>query len=232
MFWALVKKQLAEIWSKNRKTKNGKKPRSSGVTIALFSVLFFFLAVMFFFMSMGLFFALGEVGLESLYFCLVSVLAVALGVFGSVFNTYSSLYLARDNESLLAMPIPPIYIIASRLVSVYAMGLLYEALVIVPAVAVWLIFGSPSALSVVFSILLIPLLGFLILALTCVLGFVVAVISSHLKNKSIITVIISLVLLGGYYYLCTAEPSAIIVNSSIGTASPTAARPNRYRGIA
>lgn len=114
MFWALVKKQLAEIWSKNRKTKNGKKPRSSGVTIALFSVLFFFLAVMFFFMSMGLFFALGEVGLESLYFCLVSVLAVALGVFGSVFNTYSSLYLARDNESLLAMPIPPIYIIASR----------------------------------------------------------------------------------------------------------------------
>ena len=117
MFWALVKKQLAEIWSKNRKTKNGKKPRSSGVTIALFSVLFFFLAVMFFFMSMGLFFALGEVGLESLYFCLVSVLAVALGVFGSVFNTYSSLYLARDNESLLAMPIPPIYIIASRLVS-------------------------------------------------------------------------------------------------------------------
>ena len=139
MFWALVKKQLAEIWSKNRKTKNGKKPRSSGVTIALFSVLFFFLAVMFFFMSMGLFFALGEVGLESLYFCLVSVLAVALGVFGSVFNTYSSLYLARDNESLLAMPIPPIYIIASRLVSVYAMGLLYEALVIVPAVAVWLL---------------------------------------------------------------------------------------------
>ncbi len=162
-----------------------------------------FFAIMFFFMSMGLFFALGEVGLESLYFCLVSVLAVALGVFGSVFNTYSSLYLARDNESLLAMPIPPIYIIASRLVSVYAMGLLYEALVIVPAVAVWLIFGSPSALSVVFSILLIPLLGFLILALTCVLGFVVAAISSHLKNKSIITVIISLVLLGGYYYLCT-----------------------------
>ena len=150
MFWALVKKQLAEIWSKNRKTKNGKKPRNSGATIALFSVLFFFLAVMFFFMSMGLFFALGEVGLESLYFCLVSVLAVALGVFGSVFNTYSSLYLARDNESLLAMPIPPIYIIASRLVSVYAMGLLYEALVIVPAVAVWLIFGSPSALSVGF----------------------------------------------------------------------------------
>ena len=43
MFWALVKKQLAEIWSKNRKTKNGKKPRSSGVTIALFSVLFFFI---------------------------------------------------------------------------------------------------------------------------------------------------------------------------------------------
>lgn len=226
MFWALVKKQLAEIWSKNRKTKNGKKPRSSGATIALFSVLFFLLAVMFFFMSMGLFFALGEVGLESLYFCLVSVLAVAIGVFGSVFNTYSSLYLARDNESLLAMPIPPIFIIASRLVSVYAMGLLYEALVIVPAVAVWLIFGSPSVLSVIFSILLIPLLGFLILALTCVLGFVVAVISSHLKNKSIITVIISLVLLGGYYYLCSQMSS--IMESVIANSESVAAAMRSY----
>ena len=127
------------------------------------------------------------------------------------------------------MPIPPIYIIASRLVSVYAMGLLYEALVIVPAVAVWLIFGSPSALSVVFSILLIPLLGFLILALTCVLGFVVAVISSHLKNKSIITVIISLVLLGGYYYLCTQMSSimeTVIANSeSVAVAMRSYAMP-------
>lgn len=226
MFWALVKKQLAEIWSKNRQVKNGKKQRSPAAAIVLFSVLFVALAATFFFVCMGLLTALGEFGLESLYFCLASVLAVALGVFGSVFNTYSSLYLARDNESLLAMPIPPIYIIASRLVSVYAMGLLYEAIVMLPAVAVWIIFGSPSALSIVFSLLLIPLLGFLILALTCVLGFLVAIIASRLKNKSMITVIISLVLLGGYYYLCSQMSS--IMDSIIENSATVAAAMRSY----
>ena len=34
------------------------------------------------------------------------MLAIVLGAFGSVFNTYSSLYLAKDNDLLLSMPIP------------------------------------------------------------------------------------------------------------------------------
>lgn len=236
MFWALIKKQLSEIWSKNRKTKNGKKTGSRVGTVVLFSVLFFFLALMFFAMCTGLLIALYGAGLDWLYFCIVAVLALALGVFGSVFNTYSSLYLARDNEALLSMPIPPMYIVASRLVGVYAMGLLYEGLVMVPAVIAWCIFGSPGVLSVVFSVLLIPILGFLVLALTCLLGFVVAVISSHLKNKSMITVIISLVFLFGYYYLCTQMSSimeSLIVNSeAVGNAIRSYAMPIYEFGLA
>ena len=35
---------------------------------------------------------------------LMGLLAVFLGAFGSVFNTYSGLYLAKDNDLLLSMP--------------------------------------------------------------------------------------------------------------------------------
>ena len=44
-------------------------------------------------------------------------LPVFLGAFGSVFNTYSSLYLAKDNDLLLSLPIPLRVIMASRLVT-------------------------------------------------------------------------------------------------------------------
>ena len=58
-----------------------------------------------------------------LYFALMGLLAVLLGAFGSVFNTYSGLYLAKDNDLLLSMPIPVNTLMASRLLSVYLMGL-------------------------------------------------------------------------------------------------------------
>ena len=55
-----------------------------------------------------------------------------LGAFGSVFNTYSGLYLAKDNDLLLSLPIPVRALMASRLLGVYLMGLMYSAVVILP----------------------------------------------------------------------------------------------------
>ena len=56
-------------------------------------------------------------GMGWLYFALMGLMAMFLGAFGSVFNTYSSLYLAKDNDLLLSLPIPVRIIMASRLVS-------------------------------------------------------------------------------------------------------------------
>ena len=75
----------------------------------------------------------------------MGLLAVLLGAFGSVFNTYSGLYLAKDNDLLLSLPIPVRTVIASRLLGVYLMGLMYSAVVSVPAVIVYWIVGGFSA---------------------------------------------------------------------------------------
>ena len=45
-------------------------------------------------------------GLGWLYFAMMGLIAVLLGAFGSVFTTYSTLYLAKDNDLLLSLPIP------------------------------------------------------------------------------------------------------------------------------
>ena len=68
---------------------------------------------------------------------IMGLMAVFLGAFGSVFNTYSGLYLAKDNDLLLSMPIPVRIIMASRLLSVYLMGLMYSGVVILPAIIVY-----------------------------------------------------------------------------------------------
>lgn len=204
MLKTLVKKQLMEIfrsWFYNSK-KNKKR---SAETVIAFAVLFVLLMAgvmggMFALLSLVMCETLAEVGMSWFYFALMSLLAVLLGAFGSVFNTYSSLYLAKDNDLLLSMPIPVRTIMASRLLGVYLMGLMYSGVVILPAVIVYWIMISASAAAIAGGVLLVALISLFVLTLSCALGWVVAKISLKLKNKSFITVFVSLVFLGAYYF--------------------------------
>ena len=107
----------------------------------------------------------------------IGLVVVLLGVFGSVFNTYSSLYLSKDNDLLLSLPIPTDCIIVSRLLSVYLMGLMYSGVVMLPAIIVYWIFGEFTLGSVLGSLLLLLSLSLLVLVLSCLLGWLVAKIS-------------------------------------------------------
>ena len=202
MVKALLKKQFLELnasYFQDRKT--GKMRSKTGIILYTVLIAFVFLSLGATFLGVAGLFASSFVGteLEWLYFAIMGLLAMALGIFGSVFNTYSHLYLAKDNELLLAMPIPPSKILLSRMVGVFAMGLLYEALIMVPTVIMYWVFAKLTVLNILFPILLVFILGFFIMVLTCFFGWLVALISSKLKNKSFITVLISLAFIVVYY---------------------------------
>ena len=74
-----------------------------------------------------------------------------------------------------------------------------------------------TARVVVCSIFGIVIVTLLIFILSCALGFVVAKISSRLKNRSFITVILSLVFFGAYYFVYFKANTLItkMVNNSV-----------------
>lgn len=203
MLKVLVKKQLTEIFRSYFYNPKTNKARSKAA-IAGYIILFVVLMVgivggMFTALSLGLCGPLHTADLDWLYFALMGLLATLLGAFGSVFNTYSGLYLAKDNDLLLSMPIPVGTLMAARLLSVYLMGLMYSAVVIVPAVIVYWVVTPVTVGAVCGGVLLVLLLSLFVLTLSCALGWLVAKISLKLKNKSFITVIVSLAFIGGYY---------------------------------
>lgn len=200
---ALFKKQMMEVFSwvfKERKT--GKLRTRSGAIVCglLYLLLFAFVGLIFLFLAMAVSQLITTDGVQWLYWGIMGSVAVFLGVFGSVFNTYSSLYQAKDNDLLLSMPIPVHSIMIARLSGVYAMGLLYELIVIIPALIVWFIHTRFTLLGTIFTLLIPFVLSFFVLVLSCILGWVVALIARRLKSKNFITVIVSLVFLGAYYY--------------------------------
>lgn len=205
---ALLRKQLLEVFSwvyQNNKTGKHRSARGIIGYVLLYVVLFGYLGVIFGFCGVVLCQPLCQVGMGWLYWCLMGLLALVFGVFGSVFNTYGTLYRAKDNDLLLSMPVPVSRILLVRLSGVYAMGLMYELIVMLPALVVWF-WKGPGSLGA----LLIPvLLSVQILVLSAALGWVVAQISGRLKHKSILTVLISLVFLAVYFLLCGQASEAV-----------------------
>ncbi len=191
MVWLLVKKQLAEIFRKYSYNPKTGKARSNASRV-LMMVLFAFLMIV---IMGGIFGAssyfigssLIPLGLGWLYFVLFIGISVLLGSFGSVFNTYASLYLSKDNDLLLSMPIPVRSIMTARLMSVYLMGLMYSGVVLLPAVVVYWYVKGPTVMNVLGGLLLLALISIFVLTLSCFFGWIVAKLSQKLKNKGVLS---------------------------------------------
>ena len=203
MLKALLKKQFREMWQAffyNR--KKGVSRSKSGIVgyAILYAAIFFMLFAMFFGLATGLSpLLVPEVGLPSLYFSIVSLITILFGVFGSVFSTYSMLYLAKDNDALLSMPIPPSYLLFSRMVVVYFMGAIYCLPVWAPAMIVYLFSLGFSLVPFLCQLAMLLLLSTFVCFLSALLGFLVALIASRLKNKSILVALLSLGFIALYY---------------------------------
>ena len=197
----LLKKQMLEVFSwlyrDNKKGTNRSKSGIIGYSV-LYLCLFAVVGVIFF-MTAYTMAPLITMGFGWLYFAIMGLITICMGVVGSVFNTYASLYLAKDNDLLLSMPIPSRRIIFVRLFGVFIMGLLYELIALVPTLIVW--FMNVEFGPAVFFCTLITsaMISLFVLVLSAVLGWVVALISGKMRRKNITTVLLSLVFLVAYF---------------------------------
>ena len=221
MIRLLVKKQMAEMFRGYYFNQKKNQKRSRGGVIALFLMFILLMAGvlggLFSYLAYNLV-PMAQAGNGWFYYFILGGLAVFMGVFGSVFNTYSALYLGKDNAQLLCLPIPVGAILASRVLSVYLMGLLYSAVAAIPAVIVYLVCAGFSLRALIGGILWVLLISVIVLILSCILGYAVAKASLKLKNRSFTKVGISLLSLAAYYffYFRTSEViNTVVVNAAV-----------------
>lgn len=213
MLKLLLKKQLLEIFQVYfyDAKKNKVRSRTSTVMYFVWFILLVFglLGGIFTFLAVKLCTPLITVGMDWMYFALMGLIAMLLGAFGSVFNTYAGLYLPKDNDLLLSMPIPVSTLVGARLFGVYLMGLLYSVVVILPAIIVYWGIAGVTLPVVLGGFLMTLLISVFVLIISCVLGWMVAKISQKLKHKSLITVLVSLAVIGIYYFVYFKAQSLI-----------------------
>lgn len=221
MFAALVKTRF--LWMYAAMFKGSRISKKRGpifkILIALFAAycigaLLFMLGMLFY----GLCNPLCSAGLSWLYFTIEGIFCFALCFIGSVYATQNQIYNARDNELLLSMPVPPAYILGSRMVLLFALNFIYGSLVAIPAGVVYIMQFGATVIGVLFYVLAFILLQFMAMTVSCLIGWLIALITSKIRNKNLMTLVLSLGFFGAYFYLYSQAQSYIARLVANGTA--------------
>ncbi len=206
--------------------------------MVLLAVLYLYLGGVFVFMfgGMAVLFAPSMIlaGLDWLYFAIFMILSFSLVFVLSIFETKSELFDCRDNELLASMPISPRHIVISRTLTVLILNYIEAAVVLLPAIIVYALAGG-SVLGIIGAALVFLLLPLLATSLSAAVGYLVALLSKKFKKNSFITVFISLVFLGlyfwGYSALMTLPESELENMDNILPALESALAPIRAVGL-
>ena len=139
---------------------------------------------------------------------LYAVASLLILVF-SFFKAGNTLFTMKGYEMLISLPVSRASIIISRFVCMYVTNLLIELLIMIPGLAVYAYFESPSvSFYIVFLLgsLFLPLLP---LTISSIFGAVITAVSSRTKHKSLVESVLMLAVvlavLGGSQLLSDKE---------------------------
>lgn len=208
MLKALIKVNLAAIvnWltGGRKRAQNGGAKKTGKGKIILYALLMLYALGVVAWLFWQIFGLLAEplylAGSGWLYFVYVFILAFALMFVFSTFAAKNRLYEAKDNDLLLSMPIPPSYILFSRMTLLFGINLLCGMLVVVPAVCVWFTAAPFDALALLFAVLMFFAVALFALAISSLFGWLLSLASSKTNKKALIETIFSLVFIALYFY--------------------------------
>lgn len=164
--WKLQWKQFAARMKKG----NGKK--TSGGWLVFLMLFFVVCMEILMFVVFAELVPLCEMGLTWLYFAMAGTAALAFSMLGSVFMTQAQLYDAKDNERLLSMPIPPKYILLTRIAMLFTTTAGYTLAVLLPAFGIYAFSYGASATMIIGWLFTFVALSLISQSVCCALGWV------------------------------------------------------------
>ena len=204
MLIVLLKKQASELLSNALGGKSLKEGLLS-IRMMIYLLMGFYLFIIvfrvFYGVAVSLCQPLCQSGNDWMYFAIMGIMATFIGVTGSLFTANSTIYHARDNEFLLSLPIPQWMIVFMRMSMIYLVSAVFEIMVMFPVIFVYFFLGNAPIWALVFQLASVLLLPVIAVSISCLIGWLSALINSKIRQRAIFSVITSLVFVGAFYYV-------------------------------
>lgn len=164
--------------------------------------------------SFGTMAALLQGGSPDLLPLLMALVAVALCAVFSVFGAQGILFGTQDMDLALSWPVPPFWLVLSRLLALYLENLFLLGLWMLPAWLAWLPKSGVGPASLLGLLTGVVLLAFLPSLFAAAVGFLLAFLSARFTHKALVGNLLYLLLFGA------------ILGGSFALQSGLAARPD------
>lgn len=112
----------------------------------------------------------------------------------SILKAGSILFQMKTYDMLISLPIRPSTIVVSRFISMYISNVVLSLLTVVPSTIVYGIFKRPNALFYIMMLISVFLLPLIPMTIATAIGALIIAISSRMKHKNLVTVILSMLL--------------------------------------
>lgn len=135
------------------------------------------------------------------YFSLVAVIMISIGFVTTVFAAQSQIFEAKDNDLLTAMPIPPKYILLTRIVTLLLIEFVESLVIGIEAVVIYRFFAPVPAGG--YFIMLIEVVGLNLItaSISSIFGLILAAITARVHKKALVTTIATLIIASGFFTL-------------------------------
>ncbi|NLV59731.1 MAG: hypothetical protein GXY67_13350 [Clostridiales bacterium] len=201
----LTKLQTLNLFGINefRHTKDAKKKHRYVAMAAVWVLLTVMLVAYIALLSNGLIkIGLGEIVPEYL-FTVTSLLIL----FFSILKAGSVIFQMRTYESLISLPVSKTAIVTSRFIGMYVTNLLLSLFVMLPGIVLYGIWMQPDIGFYVFSVLGTAFLPLLPITVATILGAFITAISSRMRRKNLVNIVLTLLLVIAIMILSTGSGS-------------------------
>lgn len=218
-----IKVQFATLFKGLRYNKRGKSLIAIIIILATLLSGYISLTCGFLFKSIILIFnACGRMGD---FFSIIFFMYFVVSLLATCTIVNSQLYDSKDNHLLFAMPIPTNYILISRVSVVIMVDYIIDVLMLIPAVAVTIMYSDVSDVSIILFSLLFLVQPILIVSISMLIAAGIEWCKIKLNNDSIATIVLVVaigclvVTLIKLYYVILTSKNGIITSSVFGVLS-------------
>lgn len=191
--WRLTRIQLLGVFGLNRAlhAKEGKERRRALLAGLGFIAVTLMVAAMSFSYSYGLALAFDGLGRLELLLAVMMAAASLVTFFTTVYKAGDVLFRFKDYELIMSLPVKTGEVVASRVLFLYMLNVVFSLLVMLPAGAVYAVMAQPPALYYAAFILTLPFIPLLPIVAAAAVGAGIGWISSRFKASRLIGLILT-----------------------------------------
>ena len=196
--------------------KKKKKTRALYVGFIVFAISMSLISFFYSYMTgMGLKMFGGLDLLPSLFMTLTSLIVI----FTTVYNVKGTLFGFKDYDMVMSLPVSNSQIVASRILLLYSINIVFVLIIMIPMMIAYGILGSPGIQFYIFSILLLFFIPLIPIIIASILGTALTYLSMRFRYSNIVYMVFSFLLLIGFiimpFFMGDSEEALVEMTQSI-----------------